>query len=286
MVSGRSRSGSIPTGAKPIPGTTLTLTPSPSLPGSSSSRSQSLSGPAYPPLPAHAGELPLDGDAQHDGAGDAGEDKAAAKVQFFLEEASSVGSRTSAESGYSGNNTGSYAEACKKLAAAAGTGDSTRPGSGVGGHQAASGAGKAAEAPGGGGGAGRSSGSGSGSRGEERWSRDRDYATRKDYRQDGRYASRGRGLYNQGGRGRGGDYDNNNRRGHYDNYRGGGYYGEGRGFWNRRGGGGHYHQDQQYGRPGGRQSRSEPQFSGQEPLRDNRNLRRAVSDRPPDTQRT
>ena len=281
-MSGRNRSGSIPA-AKPIPGTTLTLPPNPALPGSAhSARSQSLSGPSCPPLP-QAGEVP-DGDA-YDGsvaAAAAAEEGNPGKVKFFLEEASSVGSRTSTESGFSehrtttittttsSSNTGSYAEACKKAAAAGpatAAGDAGRPGSRGGGQVQSSG--RSAEL-----GGAKSTG-----RGEDRWSRDREFV-RRDQRQDGRY--RGRGQYHQSGRGRGGDFgsrreNSDNRGGNYDSR--GRNYGEGRGLGRR---GGYYHHDQQYSRQSSRQSRSEPQFSGQE-LNDNRNLRRAVSDRPPDT---
>lgn len=284
-MSGRSRSGSIPAGAKPIPGTTLTLPPHPTAPGHPA-RSRSLSGPSYPPLP-QAGEATADhgGEpAAHDAA--AAEDKdRAAKAKFFLEDASSAGSRTSSESGYSehratsSSNAGSYAEACKKAAAVAavpaaaaaggtGAGDTglgSRGGGGGRGSQAQSG-GKYAQL----------GGARIGGRGEERWSggRDREFARREQARPDGRYTGRG-GRGNFHPRGRGGDFDSNNRGENYDGR--GGNYG-----WGRSRGRYYQHADQQYSRQGSRQSRSEPQFSGQEP-NDNRNLRRTVSDRPPDT---
>ena len=275
MVSGRSRSGSIPAGPKPIPGTTLTLPPHPTAPGHPA-RSRSLSGPSYPPLP-QAGEATVDHGSEPAAHDAAAEDKdRAAKAKFFLEDASSAGSRTSSESGYSehratnSSNAGSYAEACKKAAAVAvpaaaaaggtGAGD-TGLGSRGGGSQAQSG-GKYAQL----------GGARIGGRGEEKWSggRDREFARREQARPDGRYGRGGRGHYHP--RGRGGDFDNN-RGGNYDGR--GGNYGRSRGRY-------YQHADQQYSRQGSRQSRSEPQFSGQE-TNDNRNLRRTVSDRPPDT---
>ncbi|KAK7109216.1 hypothetical protein V1264_013299 [Littorina saxatilis] len=307
IVAGRSRSGSMST-AKPIPGTTMTLPVNPALPAS---RSHSLTGhsPSYPSLSDavsrhHSAESPLSGGANSPGGNDTGDDNTA-KVKFFLEETSSVGSRTSTESGYSENrhgNTGSYADMCKKpvssLAKAAVVGDSVKM---SGNRDVPIGRGSPRSSAGDNMGKGDNVG-----KGEWRWNRDG---------QDGQYhRGRGRNYDSRGGNyeGRGGNYSGRgeNYRGRKGNYgnrdgydgsrdgyygsRGGNYGNRGENYGNREDGfnvghsrgrrGGRYHHDDQYSRQGGRQARSEPQLSAQN-VEENQNLRRAVSDRPPHPRR-
>ncbi|XP_076460494.1 mitogen-activated protein kinase kinase kinase 20-like [Babylonia areolata] len=259
IVAGRPRSGSIP--AKPIPGTTLTLSPDPQIPSSAHPlRSQSLSGPSYPALSETVG--------RGGGGGDTAEDKQN-KVKFVLEEAgSSVGSQTSTESGFSdyrmNNNTGSYADACKKTSGV----------QGVGGGK--DGVDDRTVSPSGG--AGNVKREQMTNKGGDRGNRD--FYTRQPFHED-RYRER-RGNNHP----RGGYYDHrggNSRGGYYGN-RGqgrGGQYGAGRGRGRREVGYGG-RDEPMWGRQGSRQARSEPAFSGQDP-QDGRSLRRAVSDRPPDT---
>lgn len=140
VVSGRSRAGSIPTAPKPIPGTTSTLPSDPALPtptrklllnvpphaqsgrkGSPSPGSgDSMFGNAQPRTPQASGQPAVPGGRCVDPENSLPVDDKS-HVKFFLDNASSAGSMTSTESGFSEhrptNNSGSYADACRKASA-------------------------------------------------------------------------------------------------------------------------------------------------------------------------
>ena len=277
IVAGRDRSASVTpaAAAKPIPGTTMMLAPHPTTPGHGhAKRSFSLSGASYPSVLEASRRTPVEGTNSEDQ-----DATATGRVKFFLDNTSSVGSRTSSESGYSEhrpNNSSSYAAAAMKPASV---------GADCGGAGEARNVDAVSKLPDGDRDAKR----------EEKHNDKRDF-DRTSCRQVGRSVARGN--YNHRGKDenyehRGGSYGNrgNNygsRRGNYSsrgsmnssgrggNYSRQGYYrgdqdhGRGRrGVYN--------HDSQQYNRQGSRQSKSEPYMSSQT---ENRSLRRAVSDKP------